>query len=144
MSHTQRPPGRRVSGTTAADVARVCADMADVADLVDLTDPEAERVRTRLRADDVTEEEVREALNALVEFLRRHGVTAVLDTARGAEVLGGDFTGLPVIGHGRPLEEVYVCPGDLCDRVEIARPGRPAAPPCAVWARPLRRFRTDR
>lgn len=144
MSHAQRPLGHRISDSTAADVARVCADLVDVADLVDLAGPEAEPLLSRLRADRVTEDAVREALDELVDLLGRHGLTGVLGAARGAEPLSGVFTGLPVIGRGRPLEEVYVCPGDLCDRAEIRRPGIPAAPSCAVWARPLRLDRQDR
>ncbi|GHJ13184.1 hypothetical protein [Micromonospora sp. AKA38] len=144
MSHVQRPPGRRISDPTAANVARVCADMVDVADLVDLTGPEAEPVLARLRADDATEEAVRVALDEVADLLRRHGLTGVLGAARGGEVLPDGFTGLPAIGTGRPLEEVYVCPGNLCDRTEIRRPGATAAPSCAVWARPLLLFRLDR
>ncbi|AOR31715.1 hypothetical protein BFF78_12220 [Streptomyces fodineus] len=139
MSHREQARVR-VTAATSARLSRMCEDLAEAEELVG---PEFTPVLERLRSPDASEHQVRTALAELEELLRQHGLVGPGAVARG-ELPAGGYQPLPGLGPGRPLEEVYVCPGDLCDRVEIPRPGPPRAPLCAVWACPLPRFRMDR
>jgi hypothetical protein len=129
-----QPPRRRLDEDRAARLARACDDVAEVTALVG---PEAAHALARLRSPNVGEREVDTVLAEVENILRVHGLA-------GGAVRGGPaYDPLPGVGHGRPLEEVRVCPGDLCDRVEVPALGA-AAPTCAVWACPLPLFRVDR
>jgi hypothetical protein len=129
-----QPPRRRLDADRAARLARACDDVAEVGDLVG---PEAAAVLARLRGRDVGADEFDAVLAEVEDILRVHGLT-------GGAVRGGPaYQPLPGVGGGRPLEEVHVCPGDLCDRVEAPALGV-AAPTCAVWACSLKLFRVDR
>ncbi|MFD8477958.1 hypothetical protein [Kitasatospora sp. NPDC059673] len=119
----------------------MCEDLVEVDELVG---PEFTGVLARLRAGNTTDEQVRDTIAELAEMLRREGLAGVGEATVRGEPGQAPFQPLPGLGPARPLEEVYVCPGDLCDRVEIPRPGAAQAPRCAVWASPLPRFRTDR
>lgn len=130
-----QPARRRLDADRAARLARTCDD---VAEFTALAGPEAARVLARLRGQDVGEREVDAVLAEVDEILRVHGLAG--GTMRGE---GTAYDPLPGVGRGRPLEEVHVCPGDLCDRVEVPALGA-AAPTCAVWACPLPRYRVDR
>lgn len=120
----------------AARLARACDDVAEVASLVG---PEAALVLARLREPNVGDREVDGVLAEVEDILRRHGLVGSGGAVRG----GPAYQPLPGVGGGRPLEEVHVCPGDLCDRVEAPALGI-AAPTCAVWDCPLPLFRVDR
>jgi hypothetical protein len=120
----------------------MCEDLTEAEELIG---PEFAAVLGRLRAPDAGDEQVRAALAELEELLRRCGLVGAGAVVRGAPGTGpGPYEPLPGLGPARPLEEVHVCPGDLCDRVEVPRPAAPGPPMCAVWACPLPRFRTDR
>jgi hypothetical protein len=129
-----------LTAETAARLARMCTDLAEVGDPITT---EASAVLARLRDGEVTEESGRAALAELEEVLRRHGLVGADAVIRGPSPPGG-FQPLPGLGSGRPLEEVYICPGDLCDRVELPRAGVPDRPGCAVWGCPMPLFRMDR
>ncbi|KLI96869.1 hypothetical protein WQ59_26565 [Streptomyces sp. KE1] len=135
-------PARRLGDATAAQLSRMCDDLVEAAALLG---PEADEALARLRAPDLPEERILAELAHLEELMRRHGLVGGGSVSRGEADPGGTaYQSLPGLGPGRPLEEVYVCPAGLCDRVEIPRPGEAARPLCAVWACPLHRFRTDR
>jgi len=129
-----QPPRRRLDADRAARLARTCDDVAEVSALVG---PEAAHALARLRGPDVGEGEVDAVLAEVENILRVHGLVG--GAARG----GPAYEPLPGVGGGRPLEEVHVCPGDLCDRVEVPTLGA-AAPTCAVWSCRLPLFRVDR
>ncbi len=92
----------------------------------------------KLRDRTLPDEDVDAVLAEVSELMRAGGLVGGDATSRGSRYLP-----LPGI-HGRRPEVVHVCPGDLCDRVEIPRPGSGAPPVCAVWDHPLPRFRMDR
>jgi hypothetical protein len=129
-------PRRGLGADRAARLARACDDVAEVTALVG---PDAARALARLRGPDVGEHEVDAVLAEVEDILRRHGLAGSGGPVRG----GPAYQPLPGVGGGRPLEEVHVCPGDLCDRVEVPELGA-AAPTCAVWDCPLPLFRVDR
>lgn len=139
MSHRERAQVR-VTAATSARLSRMCEDLAEAEELVG---PEFTPVLDRLRIPDASEEQIRTALAELEELLRQRGLVGAGSVVRG-DPQPGTYQPLPGLGAGRPLEEVYVCPGGLCDRVQIPRPGPSEAPQCAVWACPLPRFRMDR
>ncbi|MEU8329098.1 hypothetical protein [Micromonospora sp. NPDC048839] len=131
---SQSAPDRRLDDDRAARLARVCADIAQVGDLLG---PEPAQTLARLRDRPLSDQGVDAVLAEVTELMRRSGLVGGDTTARGHHYL-------PLAGiHGRRPEVVLVCPGDLCDRVEIPRPD--AGPPhCAVWDCPLPTFRMDR
>jgi hypothetical protein len=126
-----------LNADTADRLSRMCADLEE---LGEMPDPRYALTLRRLRGGEQTEEDVRTALDDLEEVLRAHGLTGAGSVARGGPP--ADYRPLPGLGAGQPLEEVYVCPRDLCARVEIPRVAAP--PECAVWAGPLALFRMDR
>ncbi|MFK0257064.1 hypothetical protein [Streptomyces sp. NPDC090445] len=142
MSRERRVPPVPLSEATAGRVSRMCADLAE---LEDLLGDGARPLLARLRAPGASEEQVGSVLAELEDLLRRHGVVGSGGVARGPAEPGPgpDYRPLPGLGRARPQEVVLICPGGLCDRVEIPRAGT-AAPGCAVWATGLSRFRMDR
>ncbi|MEU8211531.1 hypothetical protein AB0B85_20320 [Micromonospora sp. NPDC049044] len=131
MSHSV--PDRRLDDDRAARLARICADIAQVGDLLGPAPAQAlARLRDRQRSD----QGVDAVFAEVTELMRVGGLVGGDPIVRGHRYL-------PLAGiHGRRPEVVQVCPGDLCDRVEIPRPD--ADPPrCAVWDCPLTTFRMD-
>ncbi|MEV4824196.1 hypothetical protein [Micromonospora sp. NPDC049274] len=132
---SQSAPDRQLDDDRATRLARVCADIAQVADLLG---PEPARALARLRDRSVSDEGVDAVLAEVTELMRLGGLVGGDTTVRGDRYL-------PLAGiHGRRPEVVRVCPGDLCDRVEIPRPDAGPPPRCAVWDCPLPTFRMDR
>ncbi|MFG2049109.1 hypothetical protein ACGFIW_16980 [Micromonospora sp. NPDC048935] len=132
---SQSVPDRRLDDDRAARLARVCADIAQVGDLLG---PEPAQALARLRDRSVSDRGVDAVLAEVTELMRLGGLLGGDTAARGHHYL-------PLAGvHGRRPEVVLVCPGDLCDRVEIPRPDAGPPPRCAVWDCPLPTFRMDR
>lgn len=99
-------------------VAQVCEQLVELREIADACDerPRLERIIEALRTDTAA------ALAELDELLRRCGVPAGI---------GRGIGGLPGVGAGHPVEEVYVCPERLCARVVL--PHRvPEAPVCLL------------
>jgi hypothetical protein len=135
MSQPKPVPDRRLDGDRAARLSRTCEDVAQVSDLLG---PEPARVLAGLRDRALPAGEVDALLAEVTELMRAGGLVGG-DTA----VRGPRYLPLPGVQGHRP-ELVHVCPGDLCDRVEIPRPGAGAPPVCAVWDCPLPTVRLDR
>jgi hypothetical protein len=135
MSQSSPVPDRRLDSDRAARLSRVCEDIAQVSDLLG---PEPAQVLAKLRVRTLPDEDVDAVLAEVTELMRARGLVGGDTTSRGPRYLP-----LPGI-HGRRPEVVHVCPGGLCDRVEIPRPGSGASPVCAVWDSPLSPFRMDR
>ncbi|OKK17703.1 hypothetical protein AMK16_20245 [Streptomyces sp. CB00455] len=136
----ERPAATRLSEVTAGQVSRMCADLAELPELVG---EEARAALARLRVPAAGEDQARRVLAEIEELLRRHGLTGAWTAGRGPQAApGGPYQPLPGLAAARPVEEVLVCPGDLCDRVEIPRAGA-GQPQCAVWQCPLPPFRME-
>jgi hypothetical protein len=133
-----QPTPRRLDADTAERLSRACGDVADAGALVG---PKPAHTLARLRAPGVSEREVDTVLAEVEEILRARGLLGSGSASRGES--GSVYRPLPGLGGGHPIEEVHMCPGDLCARVEVARPGT-AVPTCAVWGCPLPLFRADR
>ncbi|MDG4758239.1 hypothetical protein [Micromonospora sp. WMMD710] len=132
---SQSVPDRRLDDDRAARLARICADIAQVGDLLG---PEPAQALTRLRDTSLSDQSVDVVLAEVTELMRARGLVGGDTPARGHRYL-------PLAGvRGRRPEVVQVCPGDLCDRVEIPRPDAGPPPRCAVWDCPLPAFRMDR
>ncbi|MGC5288547.1 hypothetical protein [Micromonospora sp. DT231] len=132
---SQSAPDRRLDDDRAARLARICADIAQVGDLLG---PAPAQALARLRDLSLSDEGRDAVLAEVTELMRRGGLVGGDTTVRGERYL-------PLAGiHGRRPEVVQVCPGDLCDRVEIPRPYADPPPRCAVWDCPLPAFRMDR
>ncbi|MET8040853.1 hypothetical protein ABZU25_08310 [Micromonospora sp. NPDC005215] len=132
---SQSAPDRRLDDDRATRLARVCADIAQVGDLLGL---EPAQALARLRDRSLSDQGVDAVLAEVTELMRRSGLVGGDTTVRGDRYL-------PLAGiHGHRPEVVQVCPGDLCDRVEIPRPDAGPPPRCAVWDCPLPTFRMDR
>jgi hypothetical protein len=122
----------RLDSDRAARLTRVCSDVAEVADLLGA---EPAHLLARLR-EELPAAEVDAVLAEVTSLLRAKGLVGGEATNRGPGYL-------PLAGiRGRRPEVVLVCPGDLCDRMEIPRAGE--SPRCAVWDCPLPEFRLDR
>lgn len=134
MSQSRPLPDRRLDSDRAARLSRICEDVAQVGGLLG---PEPAQVLARLRDRTLPDEDVDAVLAEVTELMRTRGLVGDT-TSRGPRYLP-----LPGI-HGQRPEVVHVCPGDLCDRVEIPRPGSGASLVCAVWDCPLPQFRLDR
>ncbi len=135
MSQPRPVPDRRLDSDQAARLSRTCEDVAQAGDLLG---PEPAQVLARLRDRALSDEDIDAVLAEVAELMRARGLVGGDTASRGSRYLP-----LPGI-HGRRPEVVHVCPGDLCDRVEIPRPGSGASPVCAVWDCPLPQFRMDR
>ncbi|MEU4338319.1 hypothetical protein AB0F59_27310 [Micromonospora lupini] len=132
---SQSAPDRQLDDDRATRLARVCADIAQVGDLLG---PEPAQALARLRDRSLSDQAVDAVLAEVTELMRLGGLVGGDTTVRGDRYL-------PLAGiHGRRPEVVRVCPGDLCDRVEIPRPDAGPPPRCAVWDCPLPTFRMDR
>ncbi|MEU5785919.1 hypothetical protein [Micromonospora lupini] len=132
---SQSAPDRQLDDDRATRLARVCADIAQVGDLLG---PEPAQALARLRDRSLSDQTVDAVLAEVTELMRLGGLVGGDTIARGDRYL-------PLAGiHGRRPEVVRVCPGDLCDRVEIPRPDAGPPPRCAVWDCPLPTFRMDR
>jgi hypothetical protein len=136
-----------ITADTADRLSRMCTDLADLVDAGVVDEADCRPTLDRLGAPTVDDGEVRATLADLEELLRRRGVPGPGTVPRGIPSSGQKgwpgYQPLPGVGFGRPIEVVYVCPGDLCSRTELPRSGSPVSV-CAVWGRPLRPFRTDR
>ncbi|MQY10236.1 hypothetical protein SRB5_03430 [Streptomyces sp. RB5] len=133
MSQPSPAPDRRLDSDRAARLSRICEDIAEVADLLG---PDPAQLLARLREGALPDEDVDTVLSEVSELMRAAGLVSSDTVLRGPRYLP-----LPGI-QGRRPEVVHVCPGGLCDRVEIPRPG--TSPSCAVWDCPLPTFRMDR
>lgn len=134
MSQSSPVPDRRPDSQRAARLSRICEDIAQVGDLLG---PEPAQVLARLRDRTLPDEDVDAVLAEVTDLMRARGLVG------GDAVFRGRYLPLPGV-QGRRPEVVQVCPGGLCDRVEVPRPGSGASPYCAVWDCPLPRFRMDR
>ncbi|EIE98857.1 hypothetical protein [Saccharomonospora glauca] len=136
-----------LSADSAARLSRACSDVTEAAGLLG---PDASHALARLRDPDVSDRDVDLVVAEVEEILRAHGLVGSGAVPRGGASYsspappGSAYQPLPGLGGGRPIEEVHVCPGNLCDRVELPRPGAAIAPTCAVWACPMPLFRMNR
>lgn len=135
MSQSGPVPDRRLDSDRAARLSHTCEDVAKAGELLG---PEPAQVLAKLRDRALPAEDVDAVLAEVTELMRVRGLVGGDTTFRGPRYLP-----LPGI-HGRRPEVVHVCPGDLCDRVAIPRPGSGATPVCAVWDCPLPQIRLDR
>lgn len=135
MSPSSPVPDSQPDGDRAERLSRLCADVAEVADLLG---PEPARALAALQDRTLPVEDVDAVLAEVSDLLRAGGLVGTDAASRGVRYLP-----LPGI-EGRRPEVVLVCPGNLCDRVEMPRAGAGASPVCAVWDRALPEFRMDR
>jgi hypothetical protein len=135
MSQPSPVPDRRLDSDRAGRLSRICEDVAEVSDLLG---PEPAQLLARLRERTLPDEDVDAVLAEVSELMRARGLVS-----SGTVLRGPRYLPLPGIQGQRP-EVVHVCPGSLCDRVEIPRPGNETLPSCAVWGCPLPTFRMDR
>lgn len=135
MNPSSPVPDSQPNSDRAVRLSRLCEDVAQVGDLLG---PEPARALAALQDRTLPAEDVDAVLTAVSDLLRAGGLVGTDAVSRGVRYLP-----LPGI-EGRRPEVVLVCPGNLCDRVEVPRAGAGATPVCAVWDRAMPEFRMDR